>query len=101
MGRSERVEYSCDKCGKRLKTCDNSLNIRTELSGYDTNGSSYWSRLHVEIIHRHGMHNDGTDEQADLCKTCAVALLTDALRRVKAGERASAGTEAIEQGTWG
>ena len=95
MGKSETTTYHCDKCGKTLKTCDNDMDICTSISE-----SSYWRRLHVKIEHAHGMHNDGTTEQADLCKPCAVALLADALKRVKAGERATAGTQDIDQQNW-
>jgi hypothetical protein len=93
--RNETTTYHCDKCGKKLKTCDNSMNIVTSLSE-----SLYWSRLHVQITRIHGMHNDENIDQAELCKSCAVGLLTDALKRVKAGERATAGTETSEQGDW-
>jgi hypothetical protein len=64
--------YSCDKCGKKLKTCDNTLNIVTELSDGDL--SQWWSRLHVYIVHRHGIHNDAEEEHADLCKKCAIEI---------------------------
>ena len=97
MAKNESVHYSCDNCGKKLKTSHNSLNIMTSLSSEE---SIYWSRLHVLIVYRHGMHNDGKEEQADLCKTCAVAILSDALRRVRVGERATAGTEDSSEGKW-
>lgn len=92
--------YSCDKCGKRLRTDKNSLDIVTSLSE-----DVYWSRLHVQIIHTHGIHthgihNDGTTEPAELCRQCTVDLLKNALKRIQKGERATAGTEGIEQGGW-
>ena len=93
--KTEQVTYSCDKCGKKLKTSNNTLDIKTSLSE-----DGYWARLHVRIIHIHGMHNDGTTEEAELCKSCASGLLEDALKRVRKGERASAGTEEVEQCGW-
>lgn len=95
MAKSEEISYSCDKCGKKLKTSHNSVNIVTSLSE-----SMCWSRLHVQIVHVHGVHNDAETEQADLCKSCAVELLIDALKRVRNGERATEGTEHPEQGAW-
>lgn len=87
--------YSCDLCGKKLETYNNKLNIVTEIREENP-----WMRLHVRIIRRHGMHNDITEESAELCKDCVVKLLTDAVKRVKEGERATAGVESIEMGTW-
>lgn len=87
--------YNCDKCGNKLKTCNNSMDIVTSISE-----DTYWSRLHVQVVHHHGMHNDGTRDQADLCKTCAIKLLTDAVNRIRKGERATAGTEDSEQNNW-
>ena len=55
----------------------------------------YWQPFHVKI-HFHS----GEVREADLCKTCATFLLVDALRRVRAGERATAGSEGIEQRGW-
>jgi len=95
MSKSEVTSYHCDKCGKKLKTCDNELEIVTSLSE-----SAYWCRLHLTITHKHGMHNNGNTEPADLCKTCAVELLADALKRVRAGERVSAGVNHAEQEGW-
>lgn len=95
--KTEITKYSCDKCGKTLRTCNNKLDIVTDLNGEDSNP---WARLHINIIHRHGMHNDSTEEPAELCKGCAINLLTDALKRIKAGERATAGTETINMGKW-
>jgi protein-arginine kinase activator protein McsA len=89
-------EYACDNCGKNLPTCNNSLEIVTSKS----ERSVGWSRLHVVIQHRHGSHNDGETDNADLCKKCAVKLLTDALQRVKDGERTTKGAETSDQGNW-
>jgi hypothetical protein len=88
--------YACDKCGKKLPSSSNSLNIVTEL----IEGGQWWSRLHVYIVNRHGLHNDATENDADLCKKCAIEILTDALERVKKGERATAGTETSDQKGW-
>ena len=95
MSKSEVISFSCDKCGKYLPTYRNSMDIMTSLR---ETGS--WSRLHVQIIHRHGFDNNATVEQADLCKTCAENLLADALKRVRAGERATEGTESSGQEKW-
>jgi hypothetical protein len=88
-------KYTCDNCGKSLRTSDNSLDIVTSL-----HEDNPWSRLHVRIEHRHGFHNDSETDQADLCKKCAAKLLADALQRVNHGERATAGTESSDQGNW-
>ena len=95
MAKNSIETYSCDKCGKRLKSYQNSLDIVTSL-----HEGSCWSRLHVKILHRHGVHNDAEQEDADLCKSCAVKILSDALARVKRGERATAGAGAIEEQKW-
>lgn len=95
MARTSHISYSCERCRKDLKSDRNTLNIVTVLSD-----SGYWSRLHVRIEHIHGVHNDATIEKAELCKACTVFLLNDALTRIHKGERASAGTEDIEQGRW-
>jgi uncharacterized protein YlaI len=95
MSRNETVTYHCDKCGKKLDTSGNTMDIVTSL--YET---MCWSRLHVTIIHRHGMHNDWQADKADLCQKCAIDLLTDALKRVKSGERATKGTQDSEQKDW-
>lgn len=92
----ETVAYHCDKCGRHLPTSSNALDIVTEVKG-----NYVWERLHVTVNHRSGVHNDGTTRSADLCKECAIELLTDALTRIAAGERATAGTEAIGMGMWG
>lgn len=93
--KTQHTTYACEKCSKKLKSNQNAINIRTSLS---ENG--YWSRLHVKIEHIHGVHNDATTEPADLCKACTIQLLTDALKRIRNGERATAGTEGIEEGKW-
>ena len=90
------TKYSCDKCGGALEGWRNSLNIVTEQTD-----SYLWSRLHVNVIHKHGGSNSGEEGFADLCQPCAVALLTDALQRVSRGERATAGTEDSHQHGWG
>lgn len=93
---TERIEkQSCDKCGRALKGHRNSMNIVTSLRD-----SSSWSRLHVQVTHIHGFHNDAQEDPADLCKPCAVALLTDALKRVRSGERATKGTEDSSMQGW-
>jgi protein-arginine kinase activator protein McsA len=88
--------YVCDRCGKKLKTYRNSLDIRTSLREIQ----HHWARLHVTIVHKHGVHNSFKAERADLCKGCTIHLLEDALKRVRAGERASEGTESVEQEGW-
>lgn len=93
--RSSTTTYFCDKCGKKLSTSHNSLNIMTSLSE-----SSLWSRLHVKILHIHGVNNDSTQDQAELCKTCAIKLLVDAVNRMRKGERATEGTESSAQKNW-
>lgn len=86
------TKYHCDNCGKRLPGGDSDVVIVTSKSE-----ESYgWSRLRVTIEHHSGFHNDGEVHPADLCQLCAVKLLTDALKRVKAGERSSAGVAAVE-----
>lgn len=88
--------YNCDKCKKKLKTSQNNLTIVSN----EKEGPAVWSRFCVLIEYHHGIHNDATRENADLCQKCAIELLADALKRVKAGERASAGTEEIEKQKW-
>lgn len=94
--KQSHVTYSCDKCHAKLKTDENTLDIVTSL----TEGGGYWSRLHIRVTHIHGIHNDATTEKAELCKQCTVELLLDAVKRIRAGERATAGTEGIEAGGW-
>jgi hypothetical protein len=77
------TKYHCDKCGKELPTFKNSLNIVI-------------SKLHVRIQHR----PCGETYDADVCQPCAIALLEDALKRVKAGERATKGSESIYEERW-
>lgn len=88
-------EYTCDNCGRGLQTCNNSLDIVTS-----KNENNPWSRLHVKIEHHHGFHNDSEMDPADLCQKCAIKLLTDALQRIKNGERATKGVESSDQGDW-
>lgn len=95
MSRSETTSYHCDKCGKKLKTYNNTLKIIKEIST-----RAFWSRFRLRIEYIYGMHNDATTNDADLCQACAIELLSDALDRVKKGERASAGTETPDQKGW-
>jgi hypothetical protein len=95
MSTTNVEKYNCDNCGKSLSDSRNSLDICTSKSE-----GALWRRLHVKIQHISGFHNDATTEDADLCRGCAVALLADALKRVKAGERATAGTESTEREGW-
>ena len=95
MAKQETTTYTCERCGTKLKTCNNSMDIVTSLSE-----SQCWSRLHVQIVHRHGIHNAAETEQADLCQDCAVWLLNDAMNRVRKGERATAGSESSDQRNW-
>jgi hypothetical protein len=92
--KNETVSYSCDRCGKKLKD-SSPLNIVTSLDE-----STCWSRLHIQIIEIHGVNNNSNTEQADLCQPCAAGLLADALKRVRAGERATKGAETSEQEGW-
>jgi len=92
MASYSQTKYTCDRCGKKLKTYSNHINIVTSNSEENTS----WSRLHVQINHRWGAHNDFEESDADLCKTCSVALLEDALKRVQKNERMSAGVETID-----
>lgn len=80
---------------KKLFTHRNLLDIVTSLSE-----SSFWSRLHVRIMHVSGVHNSANTEPAELCKTCVIKLLEDALSRVRKGERASEGVESSDQEGW-
>lgn len=92
MASTPLTEYSCDNCGRVLPSASNHVVINTDIR----TDSAAWSRLRVTVHHHHGSHNDGNVHPADLCKSCAVALLTDALARVREGERVSAGVDAIE-----
>lgn len=90
-----RTEFYCDKCKTKLPSCNNSIDIRTSLSE-----DSLWSRLHVIIQHKHGIHNNVTVDAAELCQECTLALLEDAISRIRTGERATKGTESSIQGNW-
>lgn len=90
------TKYHCDYCGKELPTFENSLNIHTSINESNIG----WSRLHVKIQNHHGSHNDGKTNDADLCQSCAIKLLSDALEKVKNGVRASKGTESIYEEKW-
>lgn len=95
MGSTTNTVYHCDRCKKRLKTCNNEMLIETSLEeGY------FWSRLQVQLIHRHGTNNGGKEEKAELCQKCAIWVLTDALKRVKAGERTTKGCGNTDQQGW-
>lgn len=96
MAEIKEISYICDNCGKKLKTCDNHLNIMTSKS----ESSYYWKRIHVLIKTRTGYDNNGEERNSDLCVICAIQLLNNALIRVKGGERATAGTEKIGQCFW-
>ena len=96
MARSTHVDYRCDDCGNGLPSSKNTLAIVTE-----KNSSSLgWSRLRVKIEHRYGSQSHGEMEDAELCQSCAIKLLEDALRRVKLGERATKGSESVYEGRW-
>lgn len=96
MGRETTTKYFCDMCKSKLKTCHNTMSIVTSKSESD----HYWERLHVKIALVHGAHNDCETEDAELCQQCAIRLLTDALKRVSNGERATAGVESSRQEYW-
>lgn len=89
------IEYYCEKCDKKLKTCKNNLDIVTKL-----NDSNFWSRLHVNILKISGVNNESKTEKADLCKNCTIELLSNALHRVRNGERTTKGSESIEEEGW-
>jgi hypothetical protein len=95
MAKREEIVYTCDRCKTELGG-PRAINLVTSLSE-----SLAWSRLHVNIKLMSGVHNDSSFEPADLCRECAIALLSDAVNRVKKGERASAGTESSDQLGWG
>lgn len=96
MGTETSERYYCDKCKKSLKVYANSLDIVTSLSE-----AGFWERLHVKIENVSGVDNNSSTRDADLCQQCCIKLLSDALQRVKSGERASAGTEQPEMMRWG
>lgn len=95
MGNYTTTTNYCDNCRKNLKSCRNNLNIVTFKE--KTFG---WSRLCVKIEHQHGVNNDITIDPADLCPTCAIELLQDAVKRIQAGERVTKGIESSEQEGW-
>jgi hypothetical protein len=95
MAKYETTTFSCDNCGKLLPTCQNKVEIVTSKSE-----NSFWRRLHVRIELKSGVNNNGTTEDADLCKACAIKLLEDAAARVKKDERLTAGVEHAEQSKW-
>lgn len=97
MAQVTKIEYSCDKCGAKLRTCENTLHIVTEVS---EPSSVYWERVEVKIVRHSGVHNDSETADAELCKRCAIALLKDALYRVRAGERATAGVKSSRKEGW-
>jgi len=74
----------------------NNMDIVTDLD----EGGSYWKRLHVQIKERHGVHNQAEEGDAELCQLCAITILTDALKRVKKGERTTAGAGHADQQGW-
>ncbi len=92
MRRTPPDEYFCDRCHKKLLTCDNHVIIVTPLDEHNV----AWSRLRVIIQHHHGSHNNGEIELADLCQDCARILLDNATKRVESGERTSEGVESPE-----
>lgn len=90
----EVAAYSCDNCHRKLPRNSN-LDIVTSISE-----GGVWSRLHVQIMRKHGIQNKFEIDQADLCRPCTIDLLSDALKRVRKGERATAGTESGDQVGW-
>ena len=92
---SNIVMCSCDNCGKKLKTCNNHLNIVTSKSE-----SCVWRRIHVKIENVSGVNNNAETRNADLCQKCAVQLLKDAIKRIESGERVSAGMGHVDQQRW-
>lgn len=87
---NQTTHHHCDKCGKKLKSCDNNVVIMTE-------GSINLSHLRVIVEYRYGRDDK---QPADLCQSCAATLFADAARRVRSGERATAGTESAVEGTF-
>jgi hypothetical protein len=73
MAKTTYEKYFCDNCRKELPTCDNTMVISTEKSGSNIG----WSRLRVKIEHSHGSHNIGTEDDAELCQACAIALFEE------------------------
>lgn len=95
MAIRQHITFSCDNCGKDLPTSKNQMNICTSKSE-----DLFWRRLHVKIELRSGVNNVANTDNADLCQDCAIVLLTDALKRVKKGERATKGTESMYHEEW-
>lgn len=95
MARIETISVVCDNCGKSLPSYMAQLNIVTPKQE-----DNPWKRLHVLIKTRTGYHNRSEESNSDLCKKCAIALLEDAVKRIKLGERTSPGVEEVEKGTW-
>ena len=96
MAKHETTTLTCDNCRKRVSSYS-TLDITTK----EYEQGAGWQRLHVRITCKSGYHNSvsrGTD--ADLCQKCAIKLLADALKRVRLGERASAGVESSEMRGW-
>jgi len=98
MGTIKTTSYICDLCGKPVKACNSTIDIVTDTSS--SPGSCVWSRLHILIQHHHGVHNSSTREDAILHQNCAIHILTDALNRVKNGERATKGSQSIYEEKW-
>lgn len=88
---STTTNYNCDRCGEKLNTCDNELHIAT----MKDSGKNWWSKLTVTVRVNKGTGTAGF-VIADLCQSCAILLLADALCRVQGGERTTAGTESSE-----
>jgi DNA-directed RNA polymerase subunit RPC12/RpoP len=86
----EETHYHCDRCGNRLPTFKNSLSIMTESS----------KRIYVGIECATGMRDGPFRRNADVCQECAVKLLEHALVAVKAGIRATKGTESSYEERW-
>jgi len=93
--------YHCDRCSKKLPGFRNNLDIVTPKDEEaERRWDRFWARFHVKIQFHHGVDNKAEWRDADLCKACAVFLLFNALRRVRAGERASKGAEGVDEQHW-
>lgn len=90
-------KFACDKCKKKLKTCNNDCVIVTDIG---PSGSRFWAILKISIDHVSGFNNDADHRKAELCKTCAIEMLKDAIKRIKAGERITKGEQESEQQGW-
>lgn len=86
--------FACDKCHKKMGHTNN-MNIVTKLDE-----STHWSRLHIQITHISGLHNNSTKRAAEMCKNCTLELLRDAIGRISRGERMTAGVQSSEQQGW-